>query len=290
MRKRIITAISASILVLLISSLQGWSNGQNPNTGNPTAKNCANAGCHGGAPPDSCAELIVNTLVGSGTWQSGTNGLMIMPIIATDTTGGGFCGDTTLRCWNYTVNFTNCNNQPIPINVYFHDCNRGFERIYQANGIYYAEMRNSPQLDWLGITGKPANVSYLTAWCTVLFNVTNPSFTDSILINFGVVFGNCDSIPGNDSTILYSMKLGYSGAFSTYSDVMNLVGTHHLHGMDIHREGTGVKVNMVIPWQIVTPDGKILYEDSQPVYIELPPGLYYFRRKIDGQSKKLTIY
>lgn len=288
-RKAITIAASCFILVNIVL---GWSNGQNPNTGNPTAKNCANAGCHGGSPPDSCAQILFSTLAGSGTWQSGTNGVVIQPVAATDTNPGqpgGFCGDTTLRCWNYTINFTDCNNQPIPINVYFHDCLQGFERIYQANGIYYGEIGNSPMLNWMTINGQPSNVSYLTSWCMLLFTVTNSSFQDSININIGLVLGNCDTIPGNDSTLFFSTKLAYSGQFSSHDEVMVLTGNYHYHPPKIEYRGNGVMVTERCAWQIVTADGRLLYEDDQPVYIELPTGLYYFRRKVDGYSKTISI-
>lgn len=285
-RKLILTAISCFILVNLVL---GWSNGQNPNTSNPTAQNCSNAGCHGGTPQDSCMGVNVQTLLGGGNWQTGMNAIRIQPFAAVDTnlgTPGGYCGDTTLKCWNYTVNFTSCSNQPIPINVYFHDCMQGLERIYQSNGIYYAELGASAGLGWQAIPGQPANVAYYSNWCILFFNVTNPSFTDSILINVGLVLGNCDSTASNDSTVFYSTKLGYSGQLS--NPLPDLTGPYHLHPQDVQVNYDGIKVNTSEAWQIVLPDGKILHEDIGPAYVSLPTGLYYFRKK-NGRSKIITI-
>lgn len=257
--KAIMLAIS---FVTLAIFAQGWRNGQLLNTPNPTAQNCANAGCHGGQAPETFLDLIM--ISGNNqTFTPGNNALIVRPVVATDTIGGGSSGDSTLRCWGYTANFTTCTGQPLPISVSMHSCSGGMPLKYQSNGLWYVEATENPILQWQTLPGQPSNVRYLTNYCIIAFTVSG-SYADSIKMNFGVVLSNCDSLRTGDSTIFYSSKLG--AALPLHHEV-------HEHPNTLPFQG----VNDRDYWEVINLHGVVILSGKGGQELSLQPGLYYMR-------------
>jgi len=275
--------IAISIVILAIFT-QGWRNGQ-LQQGNPTVYGCDAPTCHGGVLPDG--ELLITSLLGSSTWQTGTNAVVVQPVAAADTAGGGFSGDSTFKNWNYIMNFTRCNGQPLPIVASFHDCISGIERRYQANGIWYVELGSSPALSWMNIAGRPANAVYLTEWCITHFIITNGAFQDSIKINACVVFGQGDNDPSNDSTICTSLKLAHSGAFDTSPQIDGLSVPNNTYVNILTVGNGGVSIHHTGAWRIVSLIGTEI-KGIGVKFLSLSPGLYYFSTDL-GVTKKIII-
>ena len=274
----------ATLFVILAIFTQGWRNGQLPHTGNPVVYGCDAPTCHGGVLPDG--ELLITSLLGP-TWQAGSNVISVQPIVAVDTLGGGFSGDSTFSTWNYIMNFTRCNGQPLPITVGAHSCISGTERRYQANGIWYVEIGNSPELRWMSIAGRPANLMHLTHYCLAQFQITNTSFDDSIKVNVCAVFGQGDTIPGNDSTVCTSLKLAHSGAFDTSPQIDGLSVPNNTYVNILTVGNGGVSIHHTGAWRIVSLIGTEI-KGIGVKFLSLSPGLYYFSTDL-GVTKKIII-
>lgn len=275
--------ILAILFVTLAIFAQGWRNGQISQISNPTAQNCANTGCHGGTAPG--AYLHVEVVSGNNqTWTQGTNAIIIQPIAATDTIGGGFSGDTTLRCWGYTMNFTSCTGGPLPISVSLHNCNHGWPLKYQSNGIWYVENTGNPPLMWQSIPGQPSNVRYFTSYCMAVFTI-GPGYQDSIRINIGAVFSNCDSTQGGDSTVFYNSKLGYQSPLNdgiTENEIMTSlpVNSHAVVNGVLYIKHRG-------PWRLTTMEGRAFYGVTEKA-IPLAAGIYFLQIGL-GKPKTIQI-
>ena len=258
-----------AVLVTLAIFAQGWRNGQQSQGGNPTAQNCANSGCHGG--PLEGASVCLTAISGNNqTWTQGTNALVIQPIAATDTFGGGFSGDSTFKFWGYTMNFTSCTGGPLPLSVSLHNCSAGTSLRYTSNGVWYVEGTGNIPLTWQQISGKPANVSYLTSYCMI-------------------VFTNGDSLRTGDSTIFYSTKLGYEYPFATspQTDVLSVPKNTYVniltptdYGVYIHHRGA---------WCISTVYGRRIAVGYAEREVSLKPGMYIIQTDNEKPIKYLKL-
>lgn len=272
MRKAITTLTALIILILFV---QGWRNGQLPNNPNPTAKNCQNAGCHAGNLQES--SISIELLSGNNTnWSQGTNAIIIRPIIACDTLGGGKSPDSLFTEWGYTMNFTSCTGGPIPISVSLHSCSGGSSYRYQSNGIWYAEIGTPAPLVRQNVPGMPANITCLSAYCIISFVMG--SYPDSIKVNIGAVFSNGDSIPGNDSTIFYSVKLGPSNPLTHEPFTGGLSSPFHIHPLLLKCGLDGLSVYYTGRWRIVSAAGVVVASGTgNREQIHLQTGAYYLQ-------------